>query len=480
MNENNDHETAGQPPSPQVQTSQAQSAIGALHERADAFARFRHTVIPKQNRHRFLAAAAVIGIVGLIAFPKGEADAIEPEVQMTSAPALDISRYDMGLDSEFANATTVETVTLKPGDNLGPLLQRNGLSGQDAYRVTQAFAEVYKPRNLRAGQDFNLHFAGETLDHLTFKPNVETTVFVDRAGDAYTARKIDAEFKYETIAVKATVENSLYVDATRLGAPDKVVVQFANIYEYSVDFQRDIQPGDAFEMFFEVARDQKGDIVKAGDLLYTSFSPRGKTTDYWLFEDQKGRENFYDAAGKTAKRKLRATPVNGARLSSSYGRRKHPILGYRKMHTGVDFAAPRGTPILAAGSGTVERANRYGGYGNYIRIRHTDGYKTAYAHLKGFARGVKKGAYVKQDQVIGYVGTTGRSTGPHLHYEVHHHGKKINPRRLSQLSGKPLSKGQIPAFNTQRQTIEKMRAASDVISPLPQKGATVLTAALPE
>ena len=202
-----------------------------------------------------------------------------------------------------------------------------------------------------------------------------------------------------------------------MGAPDKVVAQFANIYEYSVDFQRDIQPGDEFELFFEVARDHKGKIIKAGDLLYTSFSPRGKKTDYYLYEDSKGRENFYDAKGKTAKRKLRATPINGARLSSSFGRRKHPILGYRKMHAGVDFAAPRGTPILAAGSGTVERANRYGSYGNYIRIRHTDGYKTAYAHLKSFARGVKSGKYVKQDQVIGYVGTTGRSTGPHLHYD---------------------------------------------------------------
>jgi len=265
-----------------------------------------------------------------------------------------------------------------------------------------------------------------------------------------------------------------------LGAPDKVVVQFANIYEYSVDFQRDIQPGDAFEMFFEVARDQKGDIVKAGDLLYTSFSPRGKTSDYYLFEDSKGRENFYDAAGKTAKRKLRATPVNGARLSSRYGSRKHPILGYRKMHSGVDFAAPRGTPILAAGSGTVERANRYGGYGNYIRIRHTDGYKTAYAHLKGFARGVKSGAYVKQDQVIGYVGTTGRSTGPHLHYEVMLHGKKINPRRLSQLSGKPLSKDQMPAFKTRRAEIDAMRRSSEVLSPPVQIGTTLAAEALPE
>ena len=369
-----------------------QGIVPALQERAEAFASFRHTIIPTQNRHRFLMAAAAIGIIGLVAMPKSKAENQEAEVQLASAPLLDLSRFDMGLDPAFNEAVETKTVTLKSGDNLGPLLQRSGLSGQDAYRVTQAFSDVFKPQNLRAGQAFNLHFIGDTLEHLTFKPSVDSTVFVDRTGEDYSARKIDAEFKFETIGVKATIENSLYVDATRLGAPDKVVVQFANIYEYSVDFQRDIQPGDEFEMFFEVARDQKGGIVKAGDLLYTSFSPRGKTAEYWLFEDTKGRENFYDASGKTAKRKLRATPINGARLSSSFGSRRHPILGYRRMHAGVDFAAPRGTPILAAGSGTVERANRYGSYGNYIRIRHSDGYKTAYAHLKNFARGVKKAA----------------------------------------------------------------------------------------
>jgi len=155
-------------------------------------------------------------------------------------------------------------------------------------------------------------------------------------------------------------------------------------------------------------------------------------------------------------------------------------LGYVKNHKGVDFAAPTGTPILAAGSGTVERANRYGSYGNYIRIRHSDGYKTAYAHLKNFARGVKSGAYVKQDQVIGYVGTTGSSTGPHLHYEVHHNGKKINPRSLSQLSGKPLAKDQLPAFKSRRAEIERERESAETLRPRAQISAVIETGSLPE
>ena len=445
----------------------------ALQIRVDAFKSYTHTVIPQDNRYGFLAIAAFCVILALAFGPKQDGGhAVTPlSAEAVGPAAIDLTRFDMALEASFASKPMrVERVKLKSGDNLGPLLQKSGLTGGQAYRVTQAFAEIFEPRNMRVGHEFELHFNDDVLEHLIFKPNVETTVFVDRRGEGggedYTARQIAAEFRYETISVAAHIENSLYVDATRLGAPDKVVAQFANIYEYSVDFQRDIQPGDEFEMFFEVARGRNGEIIKAGDLLYTSFSPRKKTSEYWLFEDAKGRENFYDNVGKTAKRKLRATPINGARLSSSYGRRKHPILGYRKLHAGVDFAAPRGTPILAAGSGTVERANRYGSYGNYIRIRHTDGYKTAYAHLSKFARGVKSGSYVKQDQVIGYVGTTGRSTGPHLHYEVHHHGKKINPRRLSQLSGKPIEKSDLPKFKARRAEIDKLRAKSDIIRPI--------------
>lgn len=439
-----------------------------LSVRMRAFAGYSSTRIPTRNKLKALVAGGALTLIALMALPQSPIndETVDVAELVSATPAHDLSRFDMALSDEFtAPRREIREVTLKPGDNLGPMLQREGLSGSDAHRFVQAFSKDFSPRRLRAGQTFNLHLQDGIVSDVTFRPFAEQTIFVSRKGEDWLSRAVEAEFRYETLSVRATIENSLYVDATRLGAPDKVVAQFANIYEYSVDFQRDIQPGDEFELFFEVARDHNGNIVKAGDLLYTSFSPRGRTLDYWLFEDNDGRENFYDADGKTAKRKLRATPINGARLSSSYGRRKHPILGYRKMHSGVDFAAPRGTPILAAGSGVVERANRYGSFGNYVRIRHTDGYKTAYAHMKGFARGIKSGARVRQDQVIGYVGTTGRSTGPHLHYEVIHNGKKINPRRLSQLSGKPLSKDQLPSFESRRAEIESLRANATVVQP---------------
>lgn len=436
------------------------------------------TRIYQDRRFRFLGVCAISAIALIWAMP--DSQPVQPqteEIVQVIEPEMDLTRDDLYLVSHPI-VTDAKTLTLKSGDSLGPLLQKNGFEPGQAYEVTEVFKEVYDPRKLKAGQKFNLYYEDDSFSHLTYKPSLEKTIYISRQDDGTLgAHDITAEFKMETVSVKASIENSIYLDAVNMGAPDKVIIQFANIYEYSVDFQRDIQPGDEFEMFFEVARDNKGNIVKAGNLLYTSFSPRGKKMDYYLFADSKDRENFYDADGKTAKRKLRATPINGARLSSSYGKRRHPILGYRKMHTGVDFAARTGTPIMAAGSGTVEVAGRNGGYGNYIRIRHTDGYKTAYAHLSKFANGVRSGKYVTQDQIIGYVGSTGRSTGPHLHYEVHHHGKKINPRRLSQLSGKPLSSSEMPAFNKRTAEIDVLRAASPFLEKEPEQNAEFASAA---
>jgi len=392
--------------------------------------------------------------------------------------AADIYDFRSLSEQELLGGTT-KSLVLKSGQSLGPLLQKNGVDPNTAYAVTQAFSEVYNPRDLRVGQRINLYFGedGATFNGISLKPNSENTVFVNRAmGGNFASKKIAAEFNKELVRVDAAIENSLYLDAQALGAPDKVIVQFSHIYAHSVDFQRDIRAGDKFEMMFEVFRDHQGKTIKAGDLVYTSFSPRGKTSEYYLFENAKGREGYYDANGKGAKRMLMRTPVNGARLSSRFGRRKHPILGYRKNHTGVDFAAPRGTPIMAAGTGTIERANRFSTFGNYVRIRHSDGYKTAYAHMKGFARGIKKGRRVVQGQTIGYVGTTGRSTGPHLHYEVHKNGRKINPMRLSTLSGKPLLKSDIPAFKKRVAEIIVKKAETELaLTPAVEQAADMST-----
>jgi len=441
------------------------NAKQGLMTRFSAFLMHPHTRIYADRRFLFLGTAAVLTVSLLALRPDGIEAQAETALEIAEAPALDLSRDDLylaqNLDTELASVE----LTLKPGDNLGPLLQRNGVSPGTVYEITQAFGEVFSPTKLRAGQTFLMSSEGGDVTSLAFKPNLERSIFVEVEGEGFAAREVAAEFKYETLTVRGTVNNSLYVDAKRLGAPDRVIQQFANIYEYSVDFQRDIRKGDEFEMFFEAALDRDGNIIKSQDLMFTSFSPRGKTGEYYLYADSNGDENYYDETGKTAKRKLRATPVNGARLSSGYGRRRHPVLGYAKMHRGLDFAAPRGTPIYAAGAGTIERANRYGSFGNYVRIRHSGGYQTAYAHLKGFGKGIRKGARVRQDQVIGYVGTTGRSTGPHLHYEVHLNGKAVNPRTLAQLPGKPLAKSEMAGFASRRAEIDKMRERSTVLEP---------------
>lgn len=440
--------------------SQTDSLTDAIKLRAEAFATVKSTRIYNDRRFHGLGVLAVLALSAAFFLPSSnEAKADSPsQAQLASLPGFDLTRDDLYLIDPEVEKIRGVTLTLKSGENLGPLLQKNGLEPATAYQVTNAFADVFPPRSIRAGQSFHLSFNGNDFTDMAFKPDSEKTIFVSKTGDEYKAREIAAELRYEQMAVSGTIENSLYLDASALGAPDKVIVQFANIYEYSVDFQRDIQPGDAFEMVFNVARDHKGEIVKAGDLLYTSFNPRGKTASFYLFQDDDGRENFYDAEGKTAKRKLRATPINGARLSSSFGTRRHPISGYRKMHKGVDFAAPTGTPIMAAGNGTVVRANRFGGYGNYVRIDHSDGYSTAYAHMSKFGSGIKAGRRVSQDQIIGYVGSTGASTGPHLHYEVLKNGRHINPRQLNQLSGKPLDKKDMAKFAERRREIDALRS----------------------
>lgn len=371
---------------------------------------------------------------------------------------IDLSRFDMALEKTLTPPLHSLTHKIRRGDNLDQLLQTQGLSAQNAYKAAKAFARFHKPTQIRVGEHINFHFTDNSLTHMTYKPSLHDTIFVQKKADNFMAYKISAEFQTGYLAIAGHIQNSLYMEAQNQNIPDKIIQKFASIYEYSIDFQRDIQPNDRFEMLFEVAHDHHGNIVEAGNLLFTSFSPQGKTHKYYLYKNARGQKNFFDSQGQAAKRKLRATPVHGARLSSRYGQRKHPILGYQKMHYGLDFAAPAGTPVLAAGDGRILRASRYGSYGKYIRIKHANGYETAYAHLQAYNKGIRKGAYIKQDQIIGYIGSTGRSTAPHLHYEVLYKGKKINPRRVAKLPGTPLQPAEIPAFNIWQTEIDQLHA----------------------
>ena len=242
---------------------------------------------------------------------------------------------------------------------------------------------------------------------------------------------------------------SLYKAATDQNIPPNTIIEFARIYGFQVDFQRDIRKGDKFQIMYEVFIDNQDKIIQTGEILFANLKLSGQDNSLYYF-DKKNVQGHYNKNGKSVQKALMKTPINGARLSSSFGMRKHPIDGFNKMHRGTDFAAPKGTPIMASGNGIVKKAGWCGGGGNCVKIKHNSTYETVYAHMSKFARGIKKGVRVKQGQTIGYVGSTGKSTGPHLHYEVIVNGKRVNSQKLKLPSGKILKGKDRKLFETNK------------------------------
>ena len=245
--------------------------------------------------------------------------------------------------------------------------------------------------------------------------------------------KLDKKIVYN----EDIILQSLYKAAIDKNIPPNIIIEFARIYGFQVDFQRDIRKQDKFQIMYEIFINENKKIIETGNILYANLKLSGQDNSLYFF-DEKGSEGHYDKNGKSVQKALMKTPINGARLSSPFGMRKHPIDGFNKMHRGTDFAAPTGTPIMASGNGIIKKAGWCGGGGNCVKIRHNSTYETIYAHMSKFARGIKSGVRVKQGQTIGYVGSTGKSTGPHLHYEVVVNGKKVNSQTLKLPSGKIL------------------------------------------
>ena len=394
---------------------------------------------------------------------------------------IEIARQPVALAfvSDIKRDLTEARIRITRGENFVDALKRAGVSAADRNEAAYAFGKHYNLRRLQVGQQFNLTLGwpNQTLFQLAsatkqpearllgleFRSDAENRIVMRRGRTgALEAEKAPVALTTRTMAVAGRIDGSLYLAAKSVGAPDQIIADIANAFSYDVDFQREIRGGDEFEAIFEVQYDDLGELVSTGDILFARLSWRGgaRKKGYYRFaaDSEGGRSDYYDVTGQSAKRLLMKTPIDGARLSSGFGTRKHPILGYRRAHKGVDFAANRGTPIKAAGDGVVQRANRYGSFGNYIRIRHANGYETAYAHLNGFARGIRAGKRVEQGDTIGYVGTTGRSTGPHLHYEVHLKGTAVNPQRLKiAATGKNLTGADLDRFKAHRDMINAMR-----------------------
>ena len=346
--------------------------------------------------------------------------------------------------------------TVKNNDTLEKVLKNYDINNAE---VNKLIGEVVKKKlsNISAGAQIQI-ITKEVKDtkqivSLFYPIDAITSVEVKRNKDIFDISKTVLKLNKKEIVLSNTIKNNLYSAAVKAGIEPNIIVEFANIFGFEVDFQRDIRKGDTFEIYYEQFLDDDNIVRRTGKIIYASMFVNNKEISLYNFKDN-NETGFYDVDGKSVIKTLMKTPINGARLSSSFGMRKHPILGFNKLHQGTDFAAPTGTPIMASGNGVVAMAQKYKGYGNYILLNHNSTFKTAYAHLSKYGRGIRKGVRVAQGQIIGYVGSTGMSTGPHLHYEVIKNGKKINSQRLKLPTGKILSNEARNKFEVERIKID--------------------------
>ena len=346
--------------------------------------------------------------------------------------------------------------TVENNDTLEKILKKYNIGNNEINNLTSKIVKK-KLFNISVGTKIKIITKEEKgtkqIISLFYPIDAITSVDVKRNKDTFDISKIILELDRKQVVLSNTIKNNLYSSAVNAGVEPNIIVEFANIFGFEVDFQRDIRKGDSFEVYYEQFVDDNNIVRRTGKIIYASMFVNNKEISLYNFK-YNNKIGFYDVDGKSVIKTLMKTPINGARLSSSFGMRKHPILGFNKLHKGTDFAAPRGAPVMASGNGVVVMAQKYKGYGNYILLKHNSTYKTAYAHLSKYGRNIRKGTRVIQGQIVGYVGSTGMSTGPHLHYEVIKNEKKINSQRLKLPTGKILNNEARNKFEVERIKID--------------------------
>ena len=354
---------------------------------------------------------------------------------------------------------TIKTFTFKRGDTLSHAFSSLNISENNIFGFINKLKSVFDPKKIRVGQEIKIYFQKNDDKIIN-----GIAIYVDKI-KSIEVFKNKTDFilnKYQEPTIRTfhkasgEINSSLYMSAKNAGMPIPVLMEVVKLYSFDVDFQREIRSGDSFEVMYQLQHTKSGDLVSSGPVIRSVLTLEGERLTLYRFEYEKGYFDYFDSDASSVRKALMRTPLDGARISSVFGKRKHPILGYTKMHKGVDFAAPRNTPIFAAGDGIIELSRKNGGYGNYIRIRHNSDYKTAYAHLARFGKGVKEGKRVKQGQVIGYVGTTGRSTGPHLHYEIIFRNKQVNPLKVRMPKGVRLKNHDYDLFIKARDRLDNI------------------------
>ena len=354
------------------------------------------------------------------------------------------------------------SIEVKKGDTLSGILNKSGIGTNNANKIAKAFNKVYSLRRIRIGNKFSVavyvnKFDNEfiELESLIYEPQKGLRYIVKADSEKeYVAAEEKDEFDTYIARAEGTINGSFLGSALKAGIPRSVVAEYIKLYEMTIDFSSDIQKGDKFEILYEKIMAEDGEMIKTGDILFASLNTRKTAMDLYRFDDGKFVD-YYDEKGRSARKSLSKKPLQRkARISSPFGWRRHPILKRSIMHWGVDYAAPKGTPVYAGGDGVIVARQWKGSYGKYIRIKHNSEYQTAYAHLNGWKRGITVGKRVKKGDLIAYIGNTGRSTGPHLHYEVIKNGKKINPRKIRVATGKTLKGNQLNKFKKERGNIE--------------------------
>ena len=351
---------------------------------------------------------------------------------------------------------------IKKGDTIQKILQRYNVQNNEIQKVIDKYKKYSNPNKLFVGNKIEITVKKKLPENknsiLKFSAPItkSTTIEISKnAENEIISKKIITKLYKKKILAENVIKKNLYSSAVNAKINPDTIIEFARIFGFEIDFQRDIRKNDYFKILYEKFFDENGEFIKSGSILYAHMTVNGREISLYKFGNDKDY-GYFDLNGKSVEKALMKTPINGARLSSPFGMRKHPILGYNKKHLGTDFAAPAGTPIMASGSGTITRAKWCGGGGNCIKIKHNSTYETVYAHMKSFAKGMKVGKKVRQGQIIGYVGSTGMSTGPHLHYEVIVNGKKVNSQTLKLPSGKTLK-------DEERKQFEIHRIKTDVL-----------------
>ena len=350
---------------------------------------------------------------------------------------------------------------VKQGETFDKILENYSIDNLEIEKIKKSLQKKININKLNTKQiiQFSLDKSNNKIEEFIFQISSTQKISLKRniENDTFNEEILSIKLNKKIVYKENVILQSLYKAASDENIPANIIIQFAGIYGFQVDFQRDIRKKDNYQILYEIFLNEKNEVVETGEILFANLKLSGQDNSLYYF-DKDGSEGHYDKNGKSVKKALMKTPINGARLSSPFGMRKHPIDGFNKMHRGTDFAAPMGTPIMASGDGIVKKAGWCGGGGNCVKIKHNSTYQTVYAHMSKFARGIKAGVRVKQGQTIGYVGSTGKSTGPHLHYEVIVNGKKVNSQKLKLPSGKILKDEERKLFETKKIKIEVLKS----------------------